>query len=430
MIKLLKSLFKKLDQYPTLRHILINLTGSYANIFFTAFFALVVVRVLHPSEYGVFSLLFGISYVLANVFDLGVSASMYSNLPLIFQDKVKLRKFLKAHFIYQASLSGLFVLIFYFGFEYLDKIFFKTSVSQLEVFLVCLSIVLFVWQNFLVNSYLAIKNIVFANLVVNFSNLIKAGLIIYLMSVSQINLVNVLFVLGVLGPLIVIVISLFYKRNAFVYSLKEKLEFSMIDLSYVLTFFLASQIFALASRMDLFIVSYYYPNEMVGFYGLAQKVVLTVMVTVSSITQIISPQFSQVKNKQEFFAVLKKGFVFLSLPALFYLMIFFIPDFIYVLLFTKEYAPAFYYIRYMSLSYILYPFISLIYLVVLYVLREPKIIAIANMFFLIIVSFGSLYLIPVVGIKGALLSLFIGYLITLLVFIILCYKKVNKFFAD
>lgn len=427
---MIKSLIKKLERYPTLRHIIINLTGSYANIFFTAFFALVVVRVLYPSEYGVFSLLFGISYVLANVFDFGITASMYSNMPLIFNDKVKLRKFLKVHFFYQAGLSALFVLLFYFGFEYLDKLFFKTGVSQLEVLVVCVSIILFVWQNFLLNAYLAVKNIVFANLAVNFSNLIKAGLIIYLMTAAKINLLNVLLVLGVLGPVIAIVICLVYKRQAFLYSLKEKIDFKLIDLSYVLTFFVATQIFALASRMDLFIVSYYYSNEVVGYYGLAQKVVLTIMVTISSITQILSPQFSQVKSKQEFIMVLKKGLVFLSLPAVFYIIVFFIPDSVYKLLFTQEYSSAFYYIRLMSLSYVLYPFANLIYLVVLYVLKDPKIISIANFCFLLIISFGAFFMTPYLGINGVLLSLFSANLISFILLAGLSYKRLKSFFKQ
>ena len=59
-------------------NIVINTFGNYLNVFFIAVFALVLVRIMDPVEYGVLSVLLGIMYVLANILDFGITANIYS----------------------------------------------------------------------------------------------------------------------------------------------------------------------------------------------------------------------------------------------------------------------------------------------------------------------------------------------------------------
>ncbi len=74
---------------PTSRDILINTIGNYLNVFFVAFFAFLLVRIMQPSDYGVLSVLLGIAYVLANILDFGTTASIYSYLPPMIEKKHK-----------------------------------------------------------------------------------------------------------------------------------------------------------------------------------------------------------------------------------------------------------------------------------------------------------------------------------------------------
>ena len=64
------SRFTRFLKRPTSIHIATNTVGNYINIGFTALFALILVRTMTPVEYGVLSVLLGISYVLANVLTL------------------------------------------------------------------------------------------------------------------------------------------------------------------------------------------------------------------------------------------------------------------------------------------------------------------------------------------------------------------------
>ncbi|EKE14245.1 MAG: hypothetical protein ACD_12C00609G0001, partial [uncultured bacterium] len=72
MLKRILDFIKK----PTSKNIIINTVGNYLNVFFIAFFAFLLVRIMQPSEYGVLSVLLGISYVLANILDFGTTASI------------------------------------------------------------------------------------------------------------------------------------------------------------------------------------------------------------------------------------------------------------------------------------------------------------------------------------------------------------------
>src|SRR3972149_9155896 len=72
---------------PTSKNIIINTLGNYLNVFFTALFALILVRLLTPSQYGVLSVLLGIAYVLANILDFGTTATIYSYLPGLYENK-------------------------------------------------------------------------------------------------------------------------------------------------------------------------------------------------------------------------------------------------------------------------------------------------------------------------------------------------------
>ena len=81
MLKRILDFIKK----PTSKNIIVNTVGNYLNVVFIAFFAFLLVRIMQPSEYGVLSVLLGISYVLANILDFGTTASIYSYLPTMIE---------------------------------------------------------------------------------------------------------------------------------------------------------------------------------------------------------------------------------------------------------------------------------------------------------------------------------------------------------
>ena len=143
MIQRLFNFIKK----PTSKDIVINTIGNYLNVVFIAFFAFLLVRIMQPSEYGVLSVLLGISYVLANILDFGTTASIYSYLPAMIEKKHKnIYIFLKTIFFYQTGFSAVIILLLFIFFPQLDKIFFKTGAPWWELYITTFSVLFLVWQ--------------------------------------------------------------------------------------------------------------------------------------------------------------------------------------------------------------------------------------------------------------------------------------------
>ena len=124
---------------PTNINIIINTIGNYLGVFFTALFALILVRILDPSQYGVLSVLLGIAYVLANILDFGTTATIYSFLPILLKEKQnEVTKFIKSIFVFQSSFALVIVIILCLTFPFLDKVFFKTQAPTWELYLTCI----------------------------------------------------------------------------------------------------------------------------------------------------------------------------------------------------------------------------------------------------------------------------------------------------
>ena len=166
---------------PTSKNVVINTVGNYLNVFFTALFALILVRILTPSQYGVLSVLLGIAYVLANVLDFGTTATIYSYLPILYEKKTyQLYRFIKSTFYYQSLFSLIIIGLLLITFPVLDKVFFKTGAPWWELALTAFSVLFLIWQNFFQNILFAAKKFVKTNLYLNLSNIVKT-LLLFLM---------------------------------------------------------------------------------------------------------------------------------------------------------------------------------------------------------------------------------------------------------
>ncbi|MEK7070656.1 MAG: hypothetical protein AAB966_02515, partial [Patescibacteria group bacterium] len=240
-------MFERLVQFirrPTSRDVIINTFGNYLNVFFTALFALVLVRVMSPSEYGVLSVLLGISYVLANALDFGTTATIYSYLPTLLEEKTyQLYIFIKTTFYYQTLFAIITISALAIFFPYLDEIFFKTNAPAWQLYLALLSVLLFIWQNFVSNILLASKKFFKVNLYVNISNLIKTIVLFSLIPFGLINVGSVIFVFGILGSILFFIPLLIEKRDLYPIIMKQKIQKEEFRFGYTLTYFLGTQMF-------------------------------------------------------------------------------------------------------------------------------------------------------------------------------------------
>ncbi len=409
MIQRLFNFIKK----PTSRDIIINTIGNYFNVVFIAFFAFLLVRIISPAQYGVLSVLLGIAYVLANVLDFGTTATIYSYLPpLIEKSKKDTYVFIKTIFFYQTLFSLIVISVLFITFPYLDRIFFKTNAPKWELYMTTISVLFFIWSNFFLNILYASKKFLKANIYSLIANIIKTIVIIGFALVGKLYVGTVIFVFGIIGPTVFFILILYEKRERLDFFMKSKINRKHFRFKYTLTFFIATQFFNLASRMDLFLLSFFFPGSaQIGHYGLAQKIILTVTIAIGSITQVLSPQFSHLKTQEEVRHKVKTGFYYLIMPAGIFILLFLTPDIIFKLFFTDKFVKAASITKALGIPYLISIIGNIPNLFVLYTIKKPVYILWTNIAFLAVVSTGCFLLIPRYGVMAPIYVLTLGFIV-------------------
>jgi len=319
------------------KNVIINTIGNYLNVGFTAFFALVLVRIMSPAQYGVLSVLLGIAYVLANVLDFGATAAIYSTLPLLLEKKrERVYHFIKTTFAFQSLSSSAVLLILFLTFPYLDKVFFKTGAPEIELYITALAVLFLIWQNFVLNILFAAKKFLVANIHNNLQNVLKTGILLLVIYFKSVTVGWVLFIFGVIGPILFFITLALDRKDAVFVFLKAQIRRDEFRAGYTLTYFAATQLFNLGARMDLFLLSFFLLKNDVGYYGLSQKIILSILTTVISVTQVLSPNFAKVHTKSQARHELKNGFLYLLIPTALYILLFFTPNWVFYFFFTDR----------------------------------------------------------------------------------------------
>ena len=420
-------------RHPISIDVIINTTGTYVNVFFTAFFAFLLFRLLSPAQFGIYSVLLGISYVLSNILDLGTTATIYSSVPVKMNRKEDLFIFIKSIFFYQSVFSSIVILLLIFSFPFLDKVFFKTDASMTVFFLTAISTLFFIWQNFLQNCLYAAKQFVSTNIYINLANIIKALAIFLLIVLKAVSVTSIIFVFGVIAPLAFFIFVLIEKRRLIISLLKAKLDLKELRFGYTLTYFIGSQFYNLTLRSDLFLLSFFRSKTEVGYYAAAQKVILTIYSTMISVTQVLSPLFSKIKNKKELFFTLKRGFYYLLIPTGLFLLTIVTPNQLYNLFFTKKFAGStILLVHLLALPFAITALANLPTIFIIYTLKKPKYMLISNIIQFLIVVTGCYFFIPKYGVLAPPFVIFVAAIIAniyLVIEAIIQYRK-SKLFKE
>lgn len=423
MIKNLSSILK----HPTSMAVIINTVGNYLNVFFSAFFVILLTRLLSRSEYGAFSVLFGITFVLANVLDFGTTATIYSYLPgLIATQSNKAYRFIKSTFFYQTLFSLIVVAVLIALFPALDLYFFKTKAPIATLWITAVAVLFFIWQNFLSNCLYVAKRILQVNLYTLYANIVKTVAVLILAWTGHITVGIVIFMFGIVGPVVFFIFVYASKKNHLSAIMNAEIDRSDFRIRYTLTYFIASQFFNLGQRMDLFLMSYFRPQFEVGYYGLAQKIILTIIATIVSITQVISPTFAAVHTKKELRPHLRSGLMYMLIPTAIFIAVIFTPTFIFELILTKKFDHTAEIARLMALVYIPYSFMSLFHLFLLYTVKKPLYILYTNLVLFAVITGGCILSIPRFGAYGAIASLGVGFVGASILLILLAAKEYQR----
>lgn len=420
------SKFTSFLKRPTSTAVIINTVGNYLNVFFSAFFIYLLVRIISRTEYGVLSVLFGITFVLANLLDFGTTATLYSYLPTLIEKKSEnVYRLIKSTFFYQTLFSSIIIGFLLISFPWIDTVFFKTKAPILTLYVTAISVLFFIWQNFLSNCLYVTKRVLQVNIYSLIANIVKTIIVVLLAITHTISVGLIIFVFGVVGPTIFFILVYSSKKNHMAAMMKAPIERSDFKVSYTLTYFVASQFFNLGLRMDLFLLSYFLSKDL-GDYGAAQKIILTIITTIVSITQVISPAFAKVKSRRDLHANIKPALLYMLIPTFIFLLLFLTPDWIFNLFFTNKFYNTPSIARQLAIVYLPYSFISIFHLFLLYSVKRPIDILIGNIAIFLIVTIGCYVYIPTYGAAAAVESVGAAFAVASAILIVLsinAYKK-------
>lgn len=418
--------FSSFLKRPTSLAIIINTAGNYLNVFFSAFFIYLLARLLTKTEYGVFSVLLGVTFVLANVLDFGTTATLYSYLPVLIEQKSKnAYRLIKSIFFYQTLISAIVIGFLLIAFPWMDQVFFKTKAPTSTLYITVISVMFFIWQNFLSNCLYAAKRVLQVNKYALIANIIKTIIILIFAATHTISVGLIIFVFGVIGPTIFFILVYSSKKNHMAAVITAPIERSDFRLRYTFTYFVASQFFNLGLRMDLFLLSYFVSSDL-GDYGAAQKIILTIITTVVSITQVISPAYAKIKSKKDVKHNFRPALLYMLIPTAIFFALAITPDWIFELYFTSKFAHTAAISRQLALVYLPYSFISIVHLFLLYSVKKPFDILVGNIAIFLSVSIGCYFFIPTYGVSAAVGSLGVAFTLASLILIGLSIKEYKK----
>lgn len=132
------------------------------------------------------------------------------------------------------------------------------------------------------------------------------------------------------------------------------------------------------------------------------------MTTIISITQVLSPAFSGNVKKKDVLKQIKTGLTYLLVPSALFLILFLLPNQVFVLFFTGKFAHTAEITKALSLPFVVYALANIPILFLLYTVKRPFYILIANVVFFVILTAGSYYLIPIRGLMGAPIAVLVA----------------------
>ncbi len=369
---------KRINALPHSKNVIINTLGTYIGFVFSGLYIIFFVRALTPVEFGTLSILQAFSYLLTNLLSFGMPASVYAHLPSHRHNRQELAQYILSNLLVMTLFSSLSLIAIYTFMIDIDTTYLKTFSPNIHFILMLVGTQLYIWQNYLSDTLNASGHFLHINISNNVSHVVRMAVLIALALTDSLSVGSILFVMGFIGPSVVFIRTAIRWRSFMGEIMRNSLSRRTVRLSYTFTYYVATQLYQIASRADLFIVSYFLTRPEVGFYGLSQKILLAIATSSDSITQVLSAQFAKVQTRQEATSLLRSMSTYMLLPMGLFAGALLMPQQVYTLIFSAEYDTSTFLTKTLAGAYIFTPLISGSLLFFLYTIRKPTYLLISN----------------------------------------------------
>ena len=353
-------------------------------------------------------------------------ASVYAHVPEHIHDRKVTLDFLWTIILILTLLSAASLLILLLFSQSIDRYFFKTGSSLYLYGLAFIGTQMYIWLNFVRDTLNASGKFLHINIATNVSNIVKAFLLIFISLSGHLTIAQVLIILGIVGPMIVFIYIFMRSRWLFKALSQAKASYQHVKLKFTFTYFISTQLFQLATRADLFMIAYFLTQTEVGYYGLSQRVILAVVTSADSITQVMSPQFAKIKTQVDVKKLLKQSSFYMLIPAGMFLTGSLLPTWIYTLVFGDSYQPSTFITKLLSFAYIPFPFLAALLLFFLYTVKKPHYLLISNALFFTSIAIVHTLLIPHLRLVAPAISYFTAFVLVSFIMILMYRYELKK----
>ncbi|MFQ5963093.1 MAG: oligosaccharide flippase family protein [Candidatus Scalinduaceae bacterium] len=230
-------------------------------------------------------------------------------------------------------------------------------------------------------------------------NLLKVLFVLFLILANSLNLTYALTIN------VIVVILGFFAGFSFIPKHFIKAKGDKKDVAFQLFHFskwiiISNLFFAIYSRLDIFILSYFKDAEILGIYSVALSLITALDLFYVSMLTKLFPQASALTHREEFSAHIKRSLGISSALALLLTPLFFVAEPLILLFFSEKFFDSILIFKFLLFGF-LFTLLFNPLLLILYARNKPYLVTIVYFILLPLSFVGNLIFIPMYGAMGA-----------------------------
>lgn len=293
----------------TLKYSFITFGGTVINGILGLLFYVLIIRLLGPSDFGLFIIATTTLTLLSDIAELGTNTGLVKFVSTyVTNQQEKALMFLKFAFELKLLVSFIIIILGWFLAPLIAETVFDKSDLTLPLRLAFVGVLSAQLFAFSLSSFQALQNFVAWSNFQIMTNSLRFLIVIILNFAGSFNLITGLTAYITI-PLLGFLASLLFMPNF----LKVKKGFLVAGEFFHYSKWVALTVFfaAVASRLDTFISGRLLSTAEVGFYGAALQLVVIVPQIMRAIETVIAPKMSAIKSNQEFRSYFKRVYIYI-----------------------------------------------------------------------------------------------------------------------
>ena len=393
-------------------------TGTMINFISSMIISIIIIRVLGPVDYGLYSILYSIPTLLIIIGDLGLSQSLLRYVSKYSENENdSLSIIMLVMFIKLIFSSILFIILNVFSNEV--SLLLKRDEISSYIFIISVFFITGSYLNTCRNSLIGLEKTKEYSIIVILLSIINLFIILYYVtdSSSLYDILNLITINNILNFMILMAYLLFQIKSFKLHGLYNRYKILLIEiLAYAFPIYLSSVVIRGQNQLLQLILARNVSNYDIGNYSISMNFTVLINVVVMSIISNILSTFSKIdyrENKEEYKKLLPMIIKYFSIVMIFIAVgISIISEELIFVIFGSEYLAAKNYMIFYMFTYLVISLGDVMVMVFLNSQGDTRVtfnITLLN--FLILVP-SSYYLTGIYSINGLISSIFISKIIS------------------